>query len=89
MMKKISTWGVAAVVVYVLFTTFLFVYSINCTETFCGLVALIAGMPWLWLLDTLGGDSYNSGVFGWASIILNILVLYFIFAALQQWKRKK
>ncbi len=88
MVNKLSTWGAAAVVIYGLFIGFLFFYATSCTEAFCGLIALLAGMPWLLLLDMLGGDSYASGIFGWVSIILNILILYFLFATLQRWMRK-
>jgi hypothetical protein len=85
MVNRISTWGLGATALYALFVVYLFSYAESCTETFCGLVALLAGMPWLLLLDLLGGDGYASGIYGWASIILNIIVLYFALASLQRW----
>lgn len=83
-MSKISKWGASAVVIYALLVALLFWYATSCTETYCGLMALLAGMPWLLLFDLFGGDSYASGVFGWISIILNIVILYFLFAMLQK-----
>ena len=87
--KYISTWGGIAVVTYLVFVASLFYYATHCIETFCGLVALLAGMPWLLFLDILGGDSYNAGYFDWISIFLNIVVLYVAFAALQKFLKKK
>jgi len=83
-MKYISTWGIIAVGIYLVLVISLFTYATSCTETFCGLVALLAGMPWLLLLDLVGGDSYNTGLLGWLAISLNLVILYFIFAALQK-----
>jgi hypothetical protein len=88
MMSKISTWGISAAAVYLLLVAALFLYAKSCTETFCGLVALLAGLPWLPLLDFLGGDSYASGAYSWLSIILNIFVLYFLFATIQRWVKR-
>lgn len=89
MVNKLSTWGIVGVVVYGLLVASLFFYATSCTEAFCGLMALLAGMPWLLLLDLVGGDSYASGAFGWISIILNALILYFLFAALQKWAKRR
>src|SRR3989344_3122959 len=87
-MNRVSRWGAVAVAVYLISVVFLFIYATNCTETFCGLLALLAGMPWLLFLDFLGGDSYNTSLFGWVAIALNVLILYFIFATIQRWMKK-
>lgn len=88
MLSKVSSWGIIAVVIFLIATASLFLYATSCTETFCGLIALLAGMPWLLFLDFVGGDSYNSGIFGWVAIGLNVVILYFIFAVLQNRRQK-
>lgn len=85
---KISRWGTCAAGVYLLIIGILFVYATNCTETFCGLMAVLGGMPWLLILDLVGGDSYNAGFIGQIAIVANVIVLYFLFAALQKWLKK-
>lgn len=88
MANKISSWGIGAVSVYVMAVIALFVYATNCTGTLCGLLALMAGMPWLLLVDVLGEDSYSAGYLGWCAMALNAIFLYFLFAALQKWLSK-
>ena len=87
-MNQVSRRGIVAVAIYLVLVIFLFIYATNCTETFCGLTALLAGMPWLLLLDFLGGDSYNAGLLGWVVIILNVVVLYFLFSTIQKWAKR-
>lgn len=82
-------WGLVAVGVYICATILLFFYATTCSQTFCGLMIVLTGMPWLLVLDYLGGDSYNSGVFGFIAVLLNIMVFYFFFAFLQTRHKKK
>lgn len=89
MFNKISGWGMGAVIVYIVGVIWLFIYATNCVGDFCGLTALLAGMPWFLILDIFGGDSYTSGLFGWVSIILNIVFLYLIFSQLQKHIQRK
>ena len=84
-MTGASKWGLGASGAYILFGGALFYYATHCTETYCGLVALVAGLPWLLFLDLIGGDSYNAGTFvGIGTVVLNGVLLYLLFAWIEK-----
>jgi len=88
-MNLVSRWGVIAGGAYILFVVFLFYYASNCVGGFCGLMALLAAMPWLYLFDFLGGDIYDSGAFGYVFVALNVIIFYLLFSYLERRFKKR
>lgn len=95
MVNKISLWGIIAVVMYLVLVGWAFYTAANCSGTFCGAVIIIAVIPWsiifedginLQFLD-VKIESDNMLWF-WTAVIINILILYFLFSALQKWMQK-
>lgn len=89
MTNYLYRWGVLASGIYLLLTGILFWYSTTCAEPFCGLAALLAAMPWIAILDFLNTDIYSLYTSGVFIIILNALILYFVFALLQRWVTRR
>ena len=94
MMNKISTAGIIAVIIYLIFVGALFVYAANCESSFCELTPILATLPWLilsGLLDRMGyfgfewlNNTSEHQVYFWIIVSINTLILYCLFAALQR-----
>lgn len=94
-MHKISSYGVAVVLIYLAIIAWLFYTAQNCSGMFCGAVIVVGILPWsalfedgIPLVDFLNAYiSADHMIWYWALVILNILILYFLSAALQRWLR--
>ena len=88
MMKKISVWGAVAVLLYLGFVGFLFMYVSNCEGMFCEAGVLLAVLPWFFLFDMNSLPVEGYALF-WILVIVDMLILYFLFAALQKWMQNR
>ncbi|MFZ2719608.1 MAG: hypothetical protein WAZ27_01930 [Minisyncoccia bacterium] len=91
MVNKISTWGMAAIIVYTISVGFLFMYTTNCQGSFCGAGIVLAMLPWaIFFEDGLQTPFFelDGMAWFWTIVILNALILYFIFAKLQKWMHR-
>lgn len=94
-MKKISTSGLVAVGVYALFSIWIFHEVSICTGMFCEAGIVVTILPWILFFDygldkSIFGVKLNisSDFWYWFFVLLNVLILYFLFAFIQR-KLKK
>lgn len=90
-MLKISPWGAIAVVVYLAFIGWLFYLAADCRGMFCGAVTVIAALPWSMIFEDgihlqIGSVDIEADnmVWFWTAVVLNVCIIYFLFAALQK-----
>lgn len=88
MVNKVSTWGVIAALAYLGFVGALFMYVSDCREMFCEAGVLLAILPWFPLFDVASLPVDGYALF-WFFVFFDTLLLYFLFAALQKWVKKK
>ena len=96
MMKKISTWGVGAVVIYILLIGWLFYVASGCSGMFCGAVIVLGILPWPIIFEdginlTMGNFilENDSMIWYWIAVVFNGIIIYFIFSALQKWVSRR
>lgn len=89
--NKISWWGAASVFVYLGFVGYLFQYTETCLGMFCDVAIVAAILPWVifwedgFQVNLLGVNFNWDGMsWFWALVVVNVLILYFIFAWLQK-----
>jgi len=83
--------GAVAVVVYLILIGFLFVSASNCQGMFCAAGIVVAMLPWVVVFENglqtpffeLSGMTWF-----WATVSINILLLYWIFSFIQKRTRK-
>lgn len=80
-MNKVSMWGIVAAFVYFCVAGYLYWNAINCHGMFCDVGLGLVVAPWSYFLGT-------DIVWFWAAAVINILILYFVFAVLQSWVQK-
>lgn len=94
-MNKVSSWGVIAVVIYLVVVGTLFYSATDCYGLFCGAVIAVAILPWSIIFEEgihLQFGSVNiesdSMIWFWIAIVLNVVILYLIFSVLQKWMKR-
>lgn len=88
MVNNISKWGMAAVITYIISVGVLFTYIANCQGMFCDAGIVLAILPWaIFFEDGLETPFFeiDGMAWFWSMVMLNIFILYFIFARLQKW----
>lgn len=91
MVSKISTWGVLAVGVYLAVVAGLFMVTDGCQGMFCSSGIVVAMLPWIIIWEDGLRTSFfelDGMLWFWTIVSINILILYFLFAALQKWVGK-
>ena len=94
-MNRVSRWGAVAVAVYFALVGLLFYSATDCYGLFCGAVIIVVILPWSIIFENgihlqFGGINIESDsmIWFWTAAVLNVLILYFIFAAIQKWMKK-
>lgn len=83
MLKKVSVSGLIVAGLYVIGTIALVYYSSVCLGDFCQTSIIFAILPWVVVLDYLSINLPNSELFFWGFVIIDTLLIYFIFVLLQ------
>jgi hypothetical protein len=95
MLKRVSTWGAAVVVIYFALIGLLFYLASDCRGMFCEAVVVLGIIPWSIIFEDgisfqFSGThiEFDNMIWFWAAVTLNVLILYFAFAALQKWLKR-
>ncbi len=87
MRARFSKWGVYVAISYIAFVALLLVSVQNCRGDFCSAGILLAVLPWFPFFDEVNLPVNGMTLF-WMLVVLDILILYFLFAAVERWVKK-
>ena len=87
MVNKISTWGTIAALIHLGFVVAVFMYVADCQGMFCEAGILLAVLPWFFLFDEISLP-IDGHTLLWFLVVLDTVLLYFLFAAIQRWAKK-
>jgi len=87
MFSRFSKWGACVAILYIASTALLLVSVHNCRGDFCSAGILLAVLPWFPLFDEVSLPVNGMTLF-WILVILDTLILYFLFAAIERWVKK-
>jgi len=88
MKKHLSKWGIFGALLYIAAVVWSYWYSQTCLSAFCGIGFLLVVMPWAIFLDFLGLDIFSLNFVGLLLILLNIFMIYLLFAFFEHLFRK-
>lgn len=81
---------------YTLFAGAFIFFANTCSSFACSGIVLLLMLPWILFVDEAGFSISLAGInlnvseatFFWSTVVLNIIVSYLLFAALERWLKK-